>query len=186
MPDDTGPAPRSLFEKMGLSPFGLKAAIGLYALFTLLWVTGIGWWIGTDLTAMRPMTHEEITAARWHKTTDPAQLGKSQSSPVQSPAQGINDLFRPNPSGINPFDATRQAQTPATPLTADWPQRIEAAALLAGPPIFGLLGVAGFAWHLRRQEKEQADALAAEKIRQDEERHRARRRGKGIPMRRLR
>ena len=71
-------------------------------------------------------------------------------------------------------------------LTADWPQRIEAAALLAGPPIFGLLGVVGFAWHLRRQEKEQADALAAEKIRQDEERHRARRRGKGIPMRRLR
>ena len=89
-------------ERFGLSPFGLKAGVILYLVATILWGGGWGWAIGSDLSAMRPQTQEEITAARWQKASDSSQLTKTQpTAPPQN--MGINELFRPQPSGINPF-----------------------------------------------------------------------------------
>ena len=126
------------------------------------------------------------TAERWQKTNAPSQLGKSQPSPAPNQPSGLNELFRPQPNGINPFDATRQTQASAPQLVADWPTRIETMALMGSLPLLGLIGVLLFARHIRNLERSEAEAIAAEKARAEEERHRARRRGKGIPMRRLR
>ncbi len=172
-------------ERLGLSPFGLKAGVILYLVATILWGGGWGWAIGSDLSAMRPQTQEEITATRWQKASDSSQLTKTQpTAPPQN--MGINELFRPQPSGINPFDATRHSPAAATPMTADWTLRIQTMAILSSLPLFGLLALFLFARALRLKEAAEAEAKAAEKIRQDEERQRARRRGKGIPMRRPR
>lgn len=173
-------------ERLGLSPFGLKAGIILYLVVLSLWCGGWGLTIGSDLVAMRPLTQEEITAARWQKSTDPNQLTKNQAPPPPPQNMSINDLFRPQPSGINPFDATRHSQATATPMTADWTVRIQTIAVLSSLPTFGLLALILFARLIRLKEVAEAEAKAAEKIRQDEERQRARRRGKGIPMRRPR
>jgi hypothetical protein len=173
-------------ERFGLSPFGLKAGVMLYLAASILWCGGWGWAIGSDLYAMRPQTQEEITAARWQKASDPNQLTKNQPPAPPPQTMGINELFRPQPSGINPFDATRHTQATATPMTADWTLRIQTIAVLSSLPLFGLLALILFARFLRLKQAAEAEAKAAEKLRQDEERHRARRRGKGIPMRRPR
>ena len=176
----------SALTRFGLNPFGLKTALLVHLLLSVLWLIALGLTIGSDLSALRPQTQEEINAARWQKSSDPNQLAKNQS--VSPPQQNlsINDLFRPQPSGINPFDATRHAQTTATPLTADWSLRIQTGLVFASLPGLGLIMVFLFARHLRHKETAEAETKAADKARQDEERQRARRRGKGIPMRRPR
>ena len=176
----------SLIERIGLKPFGLKAALTLYCIILILWVGGLGLTIGSDLTAMRPQTQEEINAARWQKSSDPNQLAKNQSAPQLQQNMGINELFRPQPSGINPFDATRHSQQTSAPLIADWSLRIQTMLVFASLPSIGLIMVLIFARYLHQKTVAEEEAKAADKIRQDEERQRARRRGKGIPMRRPR
>ena len=186
MSDRDDQTPFSLLTLLGLKPFGIKAAVSIYLLLSLGWLTGFGFAKSSDLLAMRAKTQEEITAGRWQKTNDPNQLGKNQTPPPSNQPSGINELFRPQPNGINPFDATRQSQASAPQLVADWPTRIETMALMSSLPLLGFIGVLLFARHIRNLERSEAEAIAAEKTRAEEERHRARRRGKGIPMRRLR
>ena len=176
----------SFLERSGLKPFGLKAAVFSYLVLSALWLSGFGLTIGSDLAATRPQTQEEINAARWQKSSDSSQLTKSQTTSPSQQNMGINELFRPQPSGINPFDATRHTQPTTTPMTADWSLRIQTIAIFASLPGLGLIMVLLFARHLHHKEIAEAEARAADKARQDEEQQRARRRGKGIPMRRPR
>lgn len=186
MSDRDDQTPFSLLTLLGLKPFGIKAAVSIYLLLSVGWLAGLGFAKSSDLLAMRAKTQDEITAERWQKTNDPSQLGKSQPSPAPNQPSGLNELFRPQPNGINPFDATRQTQASTPQLVADWPTRIETMALMGSLPLLALIGVLLFARHIRNLERSEAEAIAAEKARAEEERHRARRRGKGIPMRRLR
>lgn len=186
MIEDKDPEPFSLLVLLGLKPFGTKPAIILYIAICAFWLGSFAVIKGTDLFATRPQTQEEINAARWQKSNDPSQLGKHNPTPSPNQNMGINDLFRPQPNGINPYDATRQSQTTAPLFVADWPVRVEAIAIMAIPPFMALIFLIFSIRHMRMKERAEADAKAVEKAREEEEKHRARRRGKGIPMRRMR
>ena len=186
MIDEKDPAPFSILVLLGLRPFGVKPAIVLYLALCAFWLGSFSVIKGSDLFAMRPLSQEEISASRWQKSTDPSQLGKNNPPPQSNQNMGINELFRPQPNGINPFDATRQSQSSAPALIADWPARSEAIAIMASIPALGLLCLLLFIRHILAKERAEAEIKAADKAREEEERHRARRRGKGIPMRRIR
>jgi uncharacterized membrane protein len=186
MNENEDSTPFSLMTLLGLKPFTIKASIIIYLFLCIGWITGFGFAKSTDLFAMRAKTQEEITSERWQKSNDPNQLGKVQTPPPSNQPMGINELFRPQPSGINPFDATRHQQASAPVMIADWPVRIETIAMMSSMPLIGLIVLLIFIRQMRRLERAEAEAAAAEKTRLEEEKHRARRRGKGIPMQRLR